>query len=235
MIAKPLSILVSFSQNHWQIDGIKESQVYIERERYRWSCGYICASMDPWIVQGRAVEDKATDSTISSDMPVFTSMVAQLLSKATVILMKDDVGEARKALTNRKPRVATSHVLADISSPGTSKQKTHHNTTDEHSLGKEFLSRALPSPVLATMASRRLALNLSTALRSRAALRAVQSAKRGFATPVVTGTTTESTTLANGLTVGQLIVFGRVSLLTTGIDRHRVLPVGADVDSWCVD
>ena len=50
------------------------------------------------------------------------------------------------------------------------------------------------------MASRRLALNLNQALRSRAALRSIQPVKRGFATPVSHGINTESTTLSNGLT-----------------------------------
>ncbi|MCJ1479197.1 hypothetical protein MMC13_007881 [Lambiella insularis] len=51
------------------------------------------------------------------------------------------------------------------------------------------------------MASRRLALNLNHALRSRTALKSLQSSKRGFATPLSHGATTESTTLSNGLTI----------------------------------
>ena len=51
------------------------------------------------------------------------------------------------------------------------------------------------------MASRRLALNLNQALRSRAALKAISPRRRGFATPIYQGINTESTTLANGLTV----------------------------------
>ncbi|EAS32113.3 mitochondrial-processing peptidase subunit beta [Coccidioides immitis RS] len=51
------------------------------------------------------------------------------------------------------------------------------------------------------MASRRLASSLNGALRSRAALQAVRPAKRGFATPVSTAATTQSTTLSNGLTI----------------------------------
>ncbi|KAI9682276.1 MAG: hypothetical protein M1817_000330 [Caeruleum heppii] len=51
------------------------------------------------------------------------------------------------------------------------------------------------------MASRRLALNLTQSLRSRKALNAIQPLKRSFATPVSHGATTESTTLANGLTI----------------------------------
>ena len=50
------------------------------------------------------------------------------------------------------------------------------------------------------MASRRLALNLNQALRSRAALKSIQPI-RGFATPIHQGINTESTTLSNGLTV----------------------------------
>ncbi|KAL5408739.1 hypothetical protein PMIN04_011296 [Paraphaeosphaeria minitans] len=56
------------------------------------------------------------------------------------------------------------------------------------------------------MASRRLALNLHTALRSKAAINAVKRSKqspltRGLATPVSYGSKTESTTLANGFTI----------------------------------
>lgn len=51
------------------------------------------------------------------------------------------------------------------------------------------------------MASRRLALNLNQALRSRAAINAVRAPIRGLATPVGHGSKTESTTLSNGLTV----------------------------------
>ncbi|MDI1490255.1 MAG: Mitochondrial-processing peptidase subunit beta [Ramalina farinacea] len=50
------------------------------------------------------------------------------------------------------------------------------------------------------MASRRLPLNLNQALRSKAALRAIQP-KRRFATPSSHGINTESTTLSNGLTI----------------------------------
>ncbi|KAL2823387.1 Metalloenzyme, LuxS/M16 peptidase-like protein [Aspergillus cavernicola] len=52
-----------------------------------------------------------------------------------------------------------------------------------------------------TMASRRLAFNLNQALRSRAALKAVQPVKRGFASPVTLPSTTQSTTLSNGFTI----------------------------------
>ncbi|OJD10408.1 mitochondrial-processing peptidase subunit beta [Blastomyces percursus] len=51
------------------------------------------------------------------------------------------------------------------------------------------------------MASRRLALHFNQALRSRAALKAVQPVKRGFATPITLPATTQSTTLSNGLTI----------------------------------
>ena len=51
------------------------------------------------------------------------------------------------------------------------------------------------------MASRRLALNLNQALRSRAALRAIAPTKRSFATPINKSIQTESTTLSNGLTI----------------------------------
>jgi hypothetical protein len=57
-----------------------------------------------------------------------------------------------------------------------------------------------------TMASRRLALNLQTAVRSKAAINAVKARNlspltRGLATPVSYGSKTESTTLKNGFTV----------------------------------
>lgn len=51
------------------------------------------------------------------------------------------------------------------------------------------------------MASRRLAFNLNQALRSRAALKAVQPVRRGFASPVTLPSRTQSTTLSNGLTI----------------------------------
>lgn len=55
------------------------------------------------------------------------------------------------------------------------------------------------------MASRRLALNLQHALRSKAAINAVKTRcsplTRGLATPVSHGSKTESTTLSNGFTV----------------------------------
>ncbi|KAL2039272.1 hypothetical protein N7G274_007940 [Stereocaulon virgatum] len=51
------------------------------------------------------------------------------------------------------------------------------------------------------MASRRLALNLNQALRSRAALKSISPIRRGFATPIHQGINTESTTLSNGLTI----------------------------------
>ena len=58
------------------------------------------------------------------------------------------------------------------------------------------------------MASRRLALNLQQALRSKRALRSLQpNVYRGLATPVSHGAVTESTTLSNGLTVGDKIEY----------------------------
>lgn len=80
------------------------------------------------------------------------------------------------------------------------------------------------------MASRRLALNLTQGLRSRAALNTVAPLKRSFATPVVkNGVKTESTTLSNGLTVRDAgIVFGKSltvhrSLLSIRRGRKRRL------------
>jgi processing peptidase subunit beta len=56
-----------------------------------------------------------------------------------------------------------------------------------------------------TMASRRLALNLQHATRSRTAINAIKNGSlsrfRGLATPVSHGTKTESTTLSNGFTI----------------------------------
>ena len=53
------------------------------------------------------------------------------------------------------------------------------------------------------MASRRLALNINQHLRSRAALNSIRGPipRRGLATPISQGISTESTTLSNGLTV----------------------------------
>ncbi|PYH42338.1 bifunctional SDR family oxidoreductase/M16 family metallopeptidase [Aspergillus saccharolyticus JOP 1030-1] len=50
-------------------------------------------------------------------------------------------------------------------------------------------------------ASRRLAFNFNQALRSRAALKAVQPVKRGFASPVTLPSSTQTTTLSNGFTI----------------------------------
>jgi processing peptidase subunit beta len=59
------------------------------------------------------------------------------------------------------------------------------------------------------MASRRLALNLQQAVRSKAAINAVKYGKspltRGLATPVAYGSKTESTTLTNGFTVCRIL------------------------------
>lgn len=66
------------------------------------------------------------------------------------------------------------------------------------------LSHPIPSTSNSTalMASRRLALNLTKGLRTRAARDVVSPLRRGFATPVVkNGVKTETTTLSNGLTV----------------------------------
>lgn len=79
--------------------------------------------------------------------------------------------------------------------------------TAPFSSNRPFQSLPLPSVSLQsfTMASRRLAFNFNQALRSRAALKAVQPVKRGFASPVALPSTTQSTTLSNGFTVRKLI------------------------------
>jgi hypothetical protein len=73
------------------------------------------------------------------------------------------------------------------------------------------------------MASRRLAFNFNQALRSRAALKAVQPVKRGFASPVALPSTTQSTTLSNGFTVRK-----RIELHLNGfaipLINHRLRP-----------
>lgn len=61
-------------------------------------------------------------------------------------------------------------------------------------------SSILEPPKPPPMASRRLALNLSQGLRSRAGLSATGLLRRGFATPSSVGKT-QTTTLKNGLTV----------------------------------
>ena len=61
------------------------------------------------------------------------------------------------------------------------------------------------------MASRRLALNLSQGVRSRAGLSATGSLRRGFATPSSVGKT-QTTTLKNGLTVRTVIRPGSIGL-----------------------
>lgn len=85
------------------------------------------------------------------------------------------------------------------------------------------------------MASRRLALNLKQALRSRAALRYLQPEKRGFATPVNHELTTESTTLSNGLTASLQVPSHKSGLLTSIRDCDRTLTVGTDIDCRGVD
>ena len=95
-----------------------------------------------------------------------------------------------------------------------------------------------PGPISlqhATMASRRLALNLKQAFRSRAALRHLQPERRGFATPVNHELTTESTTLSNGLTVSPQVLSGKSGLLTSTPDCDRTLTLGTDIDCWGVD
>lgn len=84
-------------------------------------------------------------------------------------------------------------------------------------------------PQLTPMASRRLALNLTRGLRSRAAIDTVTPLRRGFATPVIkNGVKTETTTLSNGLTVrrtgidiGQLLMWNRLRPSTPRGPRRR--------------
>ena len=85
------------------------------------------------------------------------------------------------------------------------------------------------------MASRRLALNLNQALRSRTALNSVRPIRRGLATPVDHSVKTESTTLSNGLTVGYNRGIYDTRQPLTGVDRNRTLAMGADVHRWGVD
>jgi len=69
------------------------------------------------------------------------------------------------------------------------------------SLNHKATPRSITRPIF-EMASRRLALNLRQANRSRLALNAVRSpVTRGLAIPVSHGVKTESTTLSNGFTV----------------------------------
>lgn len=71
------------------------------------------------------------------------------------------------------------------------------------------------------MASRRLALNLNQALRTRAALKSIQPVKRGFASPVALPSTTQSTTLSNGFTV-RSVTSGQLhrKIANSFLDRH---------------
>jgi hypothetical protein len=87
------------------------------------------------------------------------------------------------------------------------------------------------------MASRRLAFSLKQAARSRAALRAINPVKRGFATPVNYGATTESTTLSNGLTVGQSLQMTAAVQANVGgpTDRNGALAMGADFHGGRMD
>lgn len=84
------------------------------------------------------------------------------------------------------------------------------------------------------MATRRLALNLNQALRSRAALKSIQPIKRGFATPIHQGINTESTTLSNGLTVS-IPQPSRTRHLICYLDSNRAFSMGANLDRWRLD
>lgn len=95
-----------------------------------------------------------------------------------------------------------------------------------------------PTPFyLSAMASRRLALNLNQALRSRAALKSIQPVKRGFASPVALPSTTQSTTLSNGFTVrsASYSINGTESSLISLLDCHRLLAMGSDFHRRRVD
>ncbi len=85
------------------------------------------------------------------------------------------------------------------------------------------------------MASRRLALSLNQALRSRAALKAIQPIKRGFATPIHQSINTESTTLSNGLTVRSIWVLRVAGADVELTDRDRTFPMGTNLNCWRLD
>ena len=95
-------------------------------------------------------------------------------------------------------------------------------------------------PQTFSMASRRLALNLSKGLSSRAGLSAAGALKRGFATPSHAAGT-QTTTLKNGLTVSiptwpkqpKSSCAGRSLTGYTG--RDRSLALGANVYGGHVD
>ncbi|KAJ4164430.1 hypothetical protein LMH87_006106 [Akanthomyces muscarius] len=84
---------------------------------------------------------------------------------------------------NLRPQTSTAKLLAEPSG----------KISSNHSIERQT-SKLLP------MASRRLALNLSQGLRTRAGLSAAGPLRRGFATPSNVGKT-QTTTLKNGLTV----------------------------------
>jgi hypothetical protein len=100
--------------------------------------------------------------------------------------------------------------------------------------GSKTSSRAATSPCSThctlhlpqDMASRRLALNLNQALRNRGAWRSPVRARRGFATPVSHGATTESTTLSNGLTVSVSLSFTGHVTKSTPNRLPRSIPHG---------
>ena len=91
----------------------------------------------------------------------------------------------------------------------------------------------LSSIDISAMASRRLALNLNQAVRSRAAIKAIQPIKRGFATPIHQSINTESTTLSNGLTVHSgFFVVPKFIQLTWLTDCNRTFSMGANLNRW---
>ena len=83
------------------------------------------------------------------------------------------------------------------------------------------------------MASRRLALSLNQALRSRTALRSIRPIRRGFATPIDHGINTESTTLSSGLTVCRSVFLLFAELMTPKIaTEHSPWAQTSTVGVW---
>lgn len=101
--------------------------------------------------------------------------------------------------TNRSLAIATTPSLSELSNDTRASDLQVLHTALERSL--YHLSPLLLCHAPVKMASSRLVTRLPQALRSRQALSAVKNTRRGLATPVSHGATTESTTLSNGLTI----------------------------------
>lgn len=143
---------------------------------------------------------------------------------------QSDVGQHNRRPCSPVPR-AKHPLQADLTNepPSSELRTARPPITPNQTSTRTPAPRPPPSPPRAkknAMASRRLALNVQQALRSKTAINAVKSSRlspltRGLATPVLHGSKTESTTLSNGFTVGWPLCPRDAAQLT---DLRRSLP-----------